>query len=143
MNKLLIKIITIMVLIGFLGACTSPAYNYRKELVASEITIPLNKMVKAADTGLSVSFNKIESDSRCAINARCLWAGAAVVKATVTNEKGESKTLTLSTVNYETFNNTAKVFGKRVTLIDLLPKPVAGKSAKPELTPPSIKVKID
>lgn len=142
MNKLPIKIITTTLLVGFISGCTSPAYNYRKDPVVTEITIPLKQMVKAGSTGLSMSFDKIESDSRCAINARCLWAGAAVVKTTVKNSKGVSKTLSLSTVNFENYDNIGKVFGKKITLIDLLPKVTAGASSKPAVTP-SIRVKID
>ena len=143
MNKLPIKIITTGLLAGFITGCTSPAYDYRKEAVTTEITIPLNKTVKAGNTGLSISFDKIKSDSRCPINARCVWSGVAVVAATVKNSKGESKALSLGTVNFEKINNAEEAFGKRIKLIELLPKPIAGQAGKPELNPPSIKVKID
>ena len=143
MYKLPIKIITIGLLTGFISGCNSAAYDYRKQPVVTEITVPLNKTVKAGNTGLSVSFDKIESDSRCPINARCVWSGVAVVAATVKNNKGESKALSLGTVNFEKINNSETVFGKRIMLLELLPKPIAGQAGKPELTPPSIKIKID
>lgn len=143
MSKLPIKIITTALLVGFISACNSPAYDYRKQPTVTEITVPVSKTVKAGTTGLSVRFDKIESDSRCPINARCVWGGVAVVQATVNNGQGDSKVVRLSTVNYEDINNAEKAFGKRITLVDLLPKPVAGQAAKPELNPPSIKVKID
>ncbi|PWQ99796.1 hypothetical protein [Leucothrix pacifica] len=143
MNKLPIKIITTGLLVGFISGCTSPAYDYRKDPVVTEITVPMSKTVKAGDTGLSVSFDKIDSDSRCPINARCVWSGVAVVAATVKNAKGESKALKLGTVNVEKINNSEQAFGKRITLLELLPQPVAGKAAKPELTQSSIKIKID
>ena len=142
MNKLPIKIITTGLLVGFISGC-SPAYDYRKDPVVTEITVPMNKTVTAGKTGLSVSFDKIESDSRCAINARCVWSGVAVVAATVKNAKGESKALRLGTVNFEKINNSEEAFGKRITLLELLPQPVAGQAAKPELTKSSIKIKID
>ncbi|PID45985.1 MAG: hypothetical protein CSB47_06680 [Proteobacteria bacterium] len=143
MKKLPIKIITMGLLVGLVSGCNSAAYEYRKHPVAAEITVPIKQTVSAGETGLSVRFDKIESDTRCPINARCVWSGVAVVNATVLNNKGDSQLLKLSTVNYEKVNRSEKVFGKRVTLLDLLPKPVVGKSAKPELNPPSIKVKID
>ena len=143
MNKLPIKIITTGLLAGFITGCNSPAYDYRKDPIVTEITVPLNKTVKAGNTGLSVSFDKIKSDSRCPINARCVWSGVAVVAATVKDGKGASKALSLGTVNFEKINNAEEAFGKRVTLLELLPQPVAGQAGKPELNPPSIKIKID
>jgi len=143
MKELPIKIITISVLAGFISACGSAAYEYRKDPIVTEISVPLNQTVVAGQTGLSVQFDKVESDSRCPVNAKCLWSGVAIIKATVKNQKGESKALRLSTVNYESYNNTEEVFGKDITLLELLPAPIAGKPAKPEIMPATIKLKID
>jgi len=143
MKKLSIKIITIALLAMLVAACGSPAYEYRKDKIIADIDVPLGKTVVAGETGLSVTFDSIEQDSRCAINARCVWGGVGIVNATVTNNAGVKKTIKLSTINYEKINNIEKVFDKDIELVDLLPKPIAGSDAKPEIIQKLIKLKID
>ena len=141
MIKLLIKIITTSLIKVGLSGCGSSAYDYRKASLADMITVPLGKAVQAKHADFSVKFDKIEQDSRCPINARCTWAGVGIINATVT--KGEkSQKVTLSTINFEAFNNTEKVFGKDIKLLELLPNKTAG-AAKPELSQTTIKLKID
>jgi hypothetical protein len=103
--------------------------------------VPLGEASLVSKTSLSVKFDSVEQDSRCPINAKCLWAGVAIVNVTVINGEGELKTIQLSTVNYETFNTTETVFGKNIQLMALLPNPSAG--GKPEITKKLIKLKID
>ena len=140
MTKLLAKIITTGVIAIGLTGCGS-AYDYRKVRLSDTITVPLGKTVAAEHAGFSVTFDKIEQDSRCPINARCLWSGVGIVNATV-KQGDESQKVTLSTVNYETFNNTESVFGKDIKLLELLPNKSAG-AAKPEMTEKTIKLIID
>ena len=143
MKKLPIKILIISVFAMLLSACGSPAYEYRTDRMVIDIDVPLGKTVTAEPTGLSITFDSVEQDSRCPINARCAWSGVGIVNATVMNAEGERKAIKLSTVNYEAFNNVEKAFGKDIKLVDLLPKPLAGSSAKPEITQKIIKLMID
>ena len=143
MKKLPIKILIISLFAVLVSACGSSAYEYRTERMVIDIDVPLGKTVAAVPTGLSVVFDSIEQDSRCPVNARCAWSGVGIVNATIISASGERKPIKLSTVNYEAFNNVEKVFGKDITLVDLLPKPVAGSSAKPEITQKLIKLMID
>ena len=142
MKKLPIKFMTVSLLVGLVTAC-SPAYEYRKDRITTNISVPLGKTVVAGSTGLSVMFNSVEQDSRCPINAKCAWAGVGIVNATVVNSAGVRESIKLSTINYEKFNKVKKVFGKEIELIDLLPRPIAGSGAKPEISQKLIKLKID
>ncbi|PWQ96350.1 hypothetical protein [Leucothrix arctica] len=141
MIKLLTKIIATGAVAATLSGCGSSAYDYRKTPISDTITVPLGKTVQAQNSGLSVTFDKIGQDSRCPINARCTWSGVAVVDATV-KQGDKSQKIKLSTVNFEAFNNTEKVFGKDIKLIELLPNKTAG-AAKPEMSQTTIKLKID
>ena len=143
MKKLPIKIIVIGLLAMLITACSSSAYEYRKERLVTNVEVPLGEAELVANTSLSVKFDSIEQDSRCPINAKCLWAGVAIVNVTVINGEGGLKNIKLSSVNYETFNTTEKVFGKNIELIAVLPNPSAGTGAKPEITKKLIKLKID
>ena len=140
MTKLLIKILTSSLLAVGLSGC-GPAYDYRKASLSDTIIVPLGKSVQADNAGLSVMFDKVEKDSRCAINARCKWEGVGIVNVTV--KQGEkSQKVSLSTINFEKLNNTENVFGKDIKLLELLPQKVAG-AAKPELSQTTIKLLVD
>lgn len=143
MKKLPIKIITIGLLTMLVSACGTPAYEYRKDRMVTNLDVELGKTVKAVPTGLSVTFDSIEQDSRCAINARCVWGGVGIVNATIINVEGKKKAIKLSTINYETFNTVETVFGKDIELLDLQPKPIAGSGVKPNMGKALIKLKID
>ena len=143
MKKLPIKIIVIGLLAMLITACSSSAYEYRKERLVTNVEVPLGEAELVANTSLSVKFDSIEQDSRCPINAKCLWAGVAIVNVTVINGEGVLKKIKLSSVNYETFNTTENVFGKNIELMAVLPNPSAGTAAKPEIIKKLIKLKID
>ena len=142
MMKLLVKIVSTSVIAVGLSGCGSAAYDYKKEAPADTITVALGETVQANNAKLSVTFDKIEKDARCPINARCTWAGYALVNATV-KQGDKSEKVSLSTVNFESFNNTEEVFGKKIKLLELLPNKTAGAAAKPELAKPTIKLKIN
>jgi hypothetical protein len=143
MKKLPIKIIVIGLLAMLITACSSSAYEYRKERLVINVEVPLGEAALVANTSLSVKFDSVEQDSRCPINAKCLWAGVAIVNVTVINGEGVLKKIKLSSVNYETFNTTENVFGKNIELMAVLPNPSAGTAAKPEIIKKLIKLKID
>ena len=141
MKKLPIKIIAMSVLATLISACGSSAYEYRKDRMVSNIDVLLGKASIVDKTGLLVMFNSIEQDSRCAINAKCVWGG--VVNVTVINGSGQLKAIKLSTIDYEKYNIVEKAFGKDIELMALLPMPVAGDEAKSKLSQKLIKLKID
>lgn len=145
MKKLPAKIALMSLTALLLSACvTTPAYDYRRAPVVTEATVPLGQTVAVGKTGLSVSFDRVESDSRCPINARCVWSGVAIVDVTVKNSKGGTKPLKLSTVNFEAYNKVEKAFGKDFELVDLLPH--KGDTGQLETPPPkvlTIKLKVD
>ena len=103
MNKLPIKIITIGLLAMLVTACGSSAYDYRKDRAVTHVDVPLGKTVSVGTTGLSITFDSIEQESRCPVNAKCAWAGVGIINATVSNTAGQRKPIKLSTINFETF----------------------------------------
>jgi len=143
MKKLPMKITIISFLALMIAACGTPAYKYRTERIITDIDVPLGQTVAAVPAGLSVAFDSIEQDSRCVINTECVWGGVGIVNATVINTAGERKSIKLSTINYETFNNVETVFGKSIELVDLLPTPVSSSGTKSEVAQKLIKLKID
>jgi hypothetical protein len=79
-------------------------------------------------TGVRVRFEEVTSDSRCAINATCVWAGDAVVGIRVLDEVGSSR--------YELHTSDAsRKFAWhrniRIEVVDLQPYPFSGRPTDP------------
>lgn len=67
---------------------------------------------------LRVRFDRIVEDSRCPMNARCIRAGNARVRLTVTQGRS-SRRITLDSTDGTT---SAEVFGYRIEFVDLQPQ---------------------
>ena len=105
------KLILLSIIIG-LGII--PAFAKRED------TVTLNVGQQKTVGKLTVRFVAIDSDSRCPINARCIWAGNARVKITVSKgrKRGTSfelnSTLDPKVVTYQ---------GYDIQFVDLSPHP--------------------
>lgn len=66
------------------------------------------------------------TDSRCPLNAECMWEGKATVMLTIT-DGNESIDFTLDGIGADTL-----LLGHRIEFTDLLPYPVAGEAIDPE-----------
>ena len=73
----------------------------------------------AGDDGLRVSFESVTEDSRCPMDAICVWAGRVVVD--VTAGRGEARHLALSP------GDAADVDGLRLRLVRVEPYPSAAE----------------
>ncbi len=60
-------------------------------------------------------------DSRCPINAECIWAGEAIVNLSIKAD-GQNQTFKMATLNaVPPFKNDTTVMGYRIKLLSLLP----------------------
>jgi hypothetical protein len=82
---------------------------------------------KTADRGkITVKFISVLEDSRCPMNAKCVWAGNAKIRISVTRVRGGSTVVELnSTLEPQIVN----VYGYRLSLQDLIPQ----KGAPPNM----------
>ena len=72
---------------------------------------------KSADRGrISVKFVSIVEDSRCPMNARCIWAGIAKIKLAVSKGKAAPRFIEL---NLGQEPNSARVHGYTISLESL------------------------
>jgi len=127
MKILAIKMIVISVLAALLTACVgSPAYEYRRNSEPETIKIAIGQTVTAPASGLTVTFDSIEQDSRCPINAKCLWEGVAIVNVSVKKDDEPATKLALGSINFEKINDSERAYGKTISFVELLPKPEAG-----------------
>ncbi|URW76555.1 hypothetical protein M9980_04900 [Sphingomonas donggukensis] len=74
--------------------------------------------------GPRVRPEKLIEDSRCPMNARCVWAGRAIVRAAVTTGSG-TRRIDL------TLGKPERVADGMLTLVSITPERVAGAQPKP------------
>ena len=84
--------------------------------------IPLHRWTQAGP--VKVRADRLIEDSRCPMNARCVWAGRVIVAATV-RDRGRTRTVRL------TLGEPADVLGRRLTLAAVSPERVAGQARAP------------
>jgi hypothetical protein len=107
-----------------LGACASvkqdgatsgrPSAN-----PGTEFALARGESMRIADTQAIIHFSKVIDDSRCPMNARCIWEGNAKVAVEMMGVTVELNTSTR-------FATKQTVAGVTVELIRLEPSPMAG-----------------
>jgi hypothetical protein len=102
---------------------------------SSDPTAPLNRAftldvgqtVSVDDAELSIKFLRVTEDSRCPLNAQCVWAGNGQIEVEVRDD-GQPNKLTLNTME----GAKEVVVGRyRIQLVSLDPKPLAGQPIPP------------
>ncbi len=84
--------------------------------------VPFGQPVRVGD--LLVTPKKLVEDSRCPMNARCIWAGRVVVKTTIAGD-GWADTADL------TLGEPYGTHGKVVALVSVRPDKVTGTETQP------------
>lgn len=98
-----------------------------------DVTIRIGK-TKSVDKGrLQIKFVSIIEDSRCPMNARCIWAGNARIKVLVSSGRGTARTIELNTGDDP---RPVSVFGYKLELADL--KPHKGDPSPGDLKPSAV-----
>lgn len=112
-----------------LGACASlvgasaGAIEQTTTLDTAFILKPAESAVVGAER-VQVRFDRVLADSRCPRNVRCITAGEATVRVTVTKSGSAASTLDLKTTPA---GERATVSGYVLTLKDLTPVSLAGE----------------
>ena len=90
-------------------------------------SLPVGRTATVSGNGARITFNRVTNDSRCPIDAVCIWAGDAPIELTVVSE-GSTQTRTLSTIAP---NNEVVVGNLRIWFVGLTPAP---KQSEPPAT---------
>lgn len=97
------------------------------QTVGSDISVKVGRKVVLKDTGLTVRFVSVGSDSRCPEGARCVWEGDATVRVEV---KAGRRARILNLHTSPRYAQEIEVRGYIVRLISLNPRPKAGTKLK-------------
>ncbi len=100
-------------------ACEAGPGSPSDVALGAEFTLAPGESALAGDDGLRVSFESVTEDSRCPMDAICVWAGRVVVD--VTAGRGETRHFALSP------GDAADVDGFRLRLVRVEPYPSAAE----------------
>ena len=114
-------------------ACASPSHpgdpgNVSQGVLVQpgrQFDIEVGQEVTVQGTGITVRFNGVSDDSRCAVDVQCVWAGNAVVRLTLAKAGTAGADASLNT----TLDPKSMTFaGHSVILTGLKPQPRSGTS---------------
>ena len=94
-----------------------------------ELTLRHGEYQRVAGEQLGVEFVRVASDSRCPIDAVCVWMGDAVAEIELSAAGGRTGRVQLHTSQEP---RSATWNGVRITLLELAPAPRASQPTPPE-----------
>jgi hypothetical protein len=123
-----------------LAACaaqsSNPWYSGREVPLATDFDLPVGKKAGVEGTRLVVEFDSVVEESRCPMNARCIWEGNAKVVVRV-KEFAANATERTRSISSTLELNTSKRFATResfgrfdVVLVHLEPTPMTGEKVE-------------
>lgn len=113
------------------GSPTDPEGDFSSALLerASEVVLSYGDEVQVDGSVLRVAFGQVLSDSRCPVDAVCVWQGNAEVEVGIRAGMGPTVPLRLNTTQDPRFVDWHQI---RVTLLELIPDPLTDVRLKPE-----------
>ena len=105
-----------------LSACAAAPPSRPPVKPGEEFTLALGEAVGIEQKGILLRFEKVVEDSRCPMNARCIWEGNARIEIKVSGPAAARYELNTST----RFNTSAKITDFTLELRRLEPDRLAG-----------------
>ena len=118
MNKMIFSITSILILLLLIGCSESNDVLY-----SQEFEIQVNHSLKAVDNKYVIRFDSVFMDSRCPMEANCVWSGVAGVRFTISKNYSTFRTVEIYTINNQAYSDSV-VFDKlKIKLLGLSPYP--------------------
>jgi hypothetical protein len=122
------------------GGSTEPTVDLEASLLAAptEIVLGYGEEKSVGGTALRVAFTGVGEDSRCPIDAVCVWQGNAAAELRVSDGRGAPAAIELNTTLEP---QAAETHGVRLTLLEVQPAPRAGVPTEPASY--TVKVRVE
>ena len=100
----------------------------KKDKAFNENYIPVNKCQSFNKEGatLTCCLDSVVEDSRCPVNADCIWQGITIARFKISTQNKEHL-ITLATRKFLTYSPDTTIAGFRIEFIQLLPNAVLDK----------------
>jgi hypothetical protein len=110
--------------IALLGGCAANAESPTEVLLERDFQLQVGQSAHVAEANLTVGFQAVSSDSRCARGENCVWEGDAIVRIWLQKTGGAKDEFELHTSSRGV--NVAVYKGFSVRLVAVHPAPVSG-----------------
>lgn len=77
--------------------CSDSLTNYYEVLLDKEFSLRVGEIAVIIQEKLTIKFKSVEEDSRCPIDAVCVWAGNAAVSLELKDSQQDGQIVTLNT----------------------------------------------
>jgi len=134
MRRAMVAVLAVSILAPGLSGCGSSTGTEGQESLSlleqsGEVVVAYGDEVPVGGSVIRVAFGEVRSDSRCPVDAVCVWQGNAEVELGIRAGMGPTHALRMNTNLDPRF---ADWQGIRVTLLELLPVPSAGVRIEPQ-----------
>ena len=109
-------------------SATAPSPS-AQQVSGAEVVVALNDTASLGDTGVRVRFVSVMEDSRCPIDAVCIWAGNARIALDLSNKTSTVQRGTLNT-NTQSGAKELTFSGYLIQLVELDPAPQASDTSR-------------
>ena len=110
-------------------ACAAKPDNAASPKLGESFRLRAGQSTLIAGEALTIGFEAVGADSRCAKGEACLWAGDAVIRIRLQQADAPGATLELHTASRQ--QRDVYFLDYRVQLLKLEPAPVSGRSISP------------
>lgn len=114
--------------IGSFFALTAASAPPSQVSIDTDISLAVGQAVAIESENLVIKFNKVIEDSRCPVNAVCVWAGNGKVELEIQDIGGTPKTMILNT---QIEAKVAALKSRKLRLVALNPPRTQGVSISP------------
>lgn len=134
MRSRMVAVLAVSTLAPGLWGCGSSTGTAGQESLSlldqsGEVVVAYGEEIPVGESVIRVAFGEVRSDSRCPVDAVCVWQGNAEVEVGIRAGMGPTHALRIDTNLEPRF---ADWQGIRVTLLELLPVPRTGVRIEPQ-----------
>lgn len=132
--RLLLPALLGAAILGWCGPSREVVAQARPDAQAKtdDIELAAGASATVGSTGVTLIFERVESDSRCPAGARCVWAGDAVVRLGI-EARGKSKSRTIVRLHTNPREpREVRQAGLRIRLVALEPRPTLDREIDPD-----------
>lgn len=129
MKTLILAVLIISMAVLFVPACSKTNSDEIQVDANTNFSLPVGKTAVLKGKDISIKFDSVITDSRCASGVTCVWAGEAKCKM-LAMQNGKSQEVIL-TQNGSSETNIQSMIGAYQVSFQLNPYPKAGSQIKP------------
>ena len=123
--KIICKILPFFMLFLAEQSCTDMVETNQSSpfTYSDTIQLPVNNFIQSYDYKYTIHFDSVFTDSRCPMEANCVWAGVAGVRFTLSEKNMKKIIVQLYTTNNDQWSDSVIYNNLKIKLLRVTPYP--------------------